>query len=117
MYSLDATIQSPNDKQLLESEAEVLNQLISGNVHSTFCFEANDPFVCPTNSHSPSVQEITDFLQKIFELCEWSSECNIIALVLIARLENSGYPYQRQNWNRVTLCALLVAQKIWVKYF
>ena len=71
------------------------------------------------------------FMKESFDLAMWSPECNIIALVslmfllflvisrlcekvLITRLIGSTeVTFNFNNWDKILLCALLLAQKLW----
>jgi hypothetical protein len=113
IYTVEDTIQIPNDNRLLESQAKVLHALLEANKDNESVPDEKDPFECASNRREIEVQEILSFLTEAFRISQWSTECNIIALVLITRLNERGYIFRWRNWNRVTLCALIVAQKIW----
>jgi hypothetical protein len=55
------------------------------------------------------------FLDGLYTLCKWTPECNIMALVLIVRLfqYNPGMTLHRNNWRRLLVTALMIAQKTW----
>jgi hypothetical protein len=63
----------------------------------------------------PTLQQTYTFLIEMYKLAEWSQECNIIALVLLSRLCNgsTSVTFTFRNWNRLTLIAFLIAQKMW----
>jgi hypothetical protein len=113
VYRIDDTIQVPNDNRLLASLAKVLNGILESNSDKETTLGAKDPFFCPSNRPQVEEQDIVHFLTEAYRLSQWSTECNVIAMVLVTRLNDRGYAFQWQNWNRVLLCALLVAQKIW----
>ena len=53
-------------------------------------------------------------MKESFTLGMWSPECNIISLVLITRLIGStSVTLNCNNWDKILLCALLLAQKLW----
>jgi hypothetical protein len=59
-------------------------------------------------------RNIFHFMKESFTLALWSPECNIIALVLITRLVGSTeVTLNYNNWDKILLCALLLAQKLW----
>jgi len=61
-----------------------------------------------------SVDSIFEFLKRCFVVAEWSPETNVIALVLLVRLVGSTETaLTLHNWDKLALCALLLAQKLW----
>jgi hypothetical protein len=60
------------------------------------------------------VDSIFEFLKRCFVVAEWSPETNVIALVLLVRLVGSTETaLTLHNWDKLALCALLLAQKLW----
>ena len=54
------------------------------------------------------------FMKKAFAIAQWSPESNVIALVLVTRLVGSmDITFNDANWDKVLLCAFLLAQKLW----
>jgi len=54
------------------------------------------------------------FMKKAFAIAQWSPESNVIALVLVTRLIGSTeITFNEANWDKVLLCAFLLAQKLW----
>jgi hypothetical protein len=62
----------------------------------------------------PDIEQVYKFVRSIFEVAQFSPECNVIALVYINRLlAFAKMPLHRKNWRPVVLSALLLAQKVW----
>ena len=56
----------------------------------------------------------TQYMSSIFEISQFSPECNVIALVYVQRLMAfSGIALTSKNWRPLLLSALLLAQKVW----
>jgi len=61
-----------------------------------------------------SAEAIFHFLKSVFEMAQFSPECNTISLVLINRfLNKTKMILHAYNWRALLLCSLLIAQKIW----
>jgi hypothetical protein len=53
-------------------------------------------------------------MSSVFEIAQFSPECNVISLVYINRLMAfSGIMLHSKNWRPLLLSALLLAQKVW----
>eukprot|EP00164_Ancoracysta_twista_P003783 GFYU01005070.1.p1 GENE.GFYU01005070.1~~GFYU01005070.1.p1 ORF type:complete len:343 (+),score=86.44 GFYU01005070.1:447-1475(+) len=62
----------------------------------------------------PELDTIYNFIKLIDTTADMSAECNIIALIYIERLiALTGLAFDQRNWRRITLCALLLAAKVW----
>jgi len=62
----------------------------------------------------PTVDNIDEFIQALFDCAQFSPECCIICLVYINRLiAFTGMPLHPTNWRPLLLCAIMVAQKVW----
>lgn len=65
-------------------------------------------------NHVPSFNEILEFYTHIYEIAQFSAQCNVIFLIYIHRLINkTGMSLHGNNWRFISLVALLVAQKMW----
>ena len=61
-----------------------------------------------------SAEDVFHFLKSVFEMAQFSPECNTISLVLINRFLNKTKMVLHEfNWRALLLCSLLIAQKIW----
>ena len=62
----------------------------------------------------PTVDNIDEFMQALFDCAQFSPECCIICLVYINRLiAFTGLPLHPTNWRPLLLCSIMVAQKVW----
>ena len=64
---------------------------------------------------TPTLEALHKFLKDMYHLCQYTTECNVIALILLIRFlsyqpELKLTPY---TWRRFLITALLVAQKFW----
>jgi hypothetical protein len=107
---VNSTLQMPDNDHLLRSISMLLDQMIVRSCSDYDMF---------TQAQAPSldecdVQDIFSFIKKAFSVAMWSPEVNVIAMVLISRLQGSkSMSLNLNNWDKVILCAMLVAQKIW----
>eukprot|EP00457_Paulinella_chromatophora_P014769 gb/GEZN01015249.1/.p1 GENE.gb/GEZN01015249.1/~~gb/GEZN01015249.1/.p1 ORF type:complete len:252 (+),score=37.42 gb/GEZN01015249.1/:26-781(+) len=77
-------------------------------------FFQEDNFTGKSIREIPSVKEIYKFLQKIFEVGQFSPECCVISLIYVNRLVGlTGVPLTCGNWKPITVSALGLAQKVW----
>ena len=105
-----STLQVPDVDHLLLSISMLLDQMI---------MRSSSDYDMFTQAQAPSLdeidmQDIFSFMKKAFSIAMWSPECNVIAMVLISRLAGStDISLNLNNWDKVILCAMMVAQKIW----
>jgi hypothetical protein len=105
-----STLQVPDVDHLLLSISMLLDQMI---------MRSSSDYDMFTQAQAPSLaeidmQDIFSFMKKAFSIAMWSPEVNVIAMVLISRLAGStDMSLNLNNWDKVILCAMLVAQKIW----
>jgi hypothetical protein len=59
--------------------------------------------------------DVACFMQTWYDAAEWSPECHIIAVVLILRLlhAHGDTNLNYNNWDKLLLCSLMLAQKVW----
>ncbi|GMH62528.1 hypothetical protein TL16_g05096 [Triparma laevis f. inornata] len=63
-----------------------------------------------------SAVEVEDFLTNLYKICQWTSECHIIAFILIIRLVNQSggkICLHRYNWQCMLVVSLMISQKLW----
>ena len=70
---------------------------------------------CCKEPTTPTLEALHKFLKDMYHLCQYTTECNVIALILLIRFlsyqpELKLTPY---TWRRFLITALLVAQKFW----
>jgi len=114
------TITDPRLSEILGSVSTMLHCQIMRDVSADPAKKKMLPFFCEEAytgkdvKELPSVKIIHGFLQQIFQVGQFHSECCIIALVYINRLIGvTGLPLTESNWKPVTVSAILLAQKVW----
>ena len=61
-----------------------------------------------------AVENIFAFMKDAYEIAQWSPECNVLSMVLLTRLvASTEMTFNARNWDKLLLCALLLAQKLW----
>ena len=111
--TVDYTIERPDQTKLLHASARIVAEMIEVSPPTSRDEDDDDdPFICHANSHAPTTDAVYAFLREAYELSGWSPEVNIIALVLLNRFCDTGLPISAQNWNKLLLIALLIAQKL-----
>ena len=63
---------------------------------------------------SPKVVE--EFIVQLYKICQWTSECHIIAFILIIRLVSMSkgkISIHRYNWQCLLVISLMITQKLW----
>lgn len=62
----------------------------------------------------PTKEEISEFIEALYNCAQFSPECCIICLVYINRIiALTGICLNPSNWRPLTLIALLIGQKVW----
>ena len=62
----------------------------------------------------PTIEEIVDFIEALFNCVQFSSECCIIGLIYINRIiALTGLSLQNTNWRPLIFVSLMMSQKIW----
>jgi hypothetical protein len=118
---VQSTIYMPDVDRILFSMGMLLEQMMEDPPKGTWHLDLFNPpprlnskRVSKRSAGRCSAKDIYRFLKDLFEFGKWSSECNIIALVLITRLVTwTEVTLNRNNWDKILLCSLLLAQKIW----
>ncbi|GMH93908.1 hypothetical protein TrST_g7943 [Triparma strigata] len=63
-----------------------------------------------------SAADVDDFLTNLYKICQWTSECHIIAFILMIRLVNQSggkICLHRYNWQCMLVVSLMISQKLW----
>ena len=129
---VSSTLQVPDVDHLLVSIAVLLETLIQSEELDFDIFSHHIPpsvhnVPNPTHhwcrpltpDHRPCLPQVDmhviySFMKELFVIAQWSPECNIIAMVLISRMcASTDVSLNLNNWDKIILCALLVAQKVW----
>ena len=62
----------------------------------------------------PTIDEIIDFIDALYNCVQFSSECCIIGLIYINRIiALTGLSLQNTNWRPLVFVSLMMSQKIW----
>lgn len=62
----------------------------------------------------PSIEEIADFIEKLYSAADLSVECVIISLIYVNRLlDRTGLVLHPKNWLRIFFGGTLLAAKVW----
>lgn len=135
---LDTTMNSPNVKNLIKAVSTILfTQLMEDlnlgkqiNQKSDLYFFNEDKYIkeFPQYFDSkrienikkfPSLEDIINFIEALYNCVQFSGECCIIMLIYINRIiALTGLSLQPTNWRPIVFVTLMVSQKIWDdKYF
>mmetsp|Transcript_11318 Transcript_11318/g.23119 ORF Transcript_11318/g.23119 Transcript_11318/m.23119 type:complete len:584 (-) Transcript_11318:54-1805(-) len=63
-----------------------------------------------------SSETVRDALSQLYKICQWTSECHIIAFILmirLVRLSDGKVALHRYNWLCMLCVSLMVSQKLW----
>ena len=62
----------------------------------------------------PTIDEIIDFIEALYNCVQFSSECVIIGMIYIDRIiALTGLSLQNTNWRPLIFISLMMSQKIW----
>jgi hypothetical protein len=76
--------------------------------------EDNQQFELSCPARKPTAQNIYTFIATLYGIGQWTPECNMLMMVLIAKAIRTGrLAFNSENWDMVCLVALLLAQKTW----
>ena len=71
------------------------------------------PLLVQLDSSEPTEHTIFQSIKTIYSIAEFSAECLVISLLYIERLRSlTGLHMLMQNWQPITLAAMVVAQKV-----
>ena len=105
-----AAIEEPSTEKILMGMAALLEYMMvkiqPARQVAIFCCRE------PTQ---PTLEALHKFLKDMYQLCQYTTECNVVALMLLIRFlsyqpELKLTPY---TWQRFLITALLIAQKFW----
>eukprot|EP00518_Triparma_eleuthera_P008656 CAMPEP_0182470688 /NCGR_PEP_ID=MMETSP1319-20130603/19094_1 /TAXON_ID=172717 /ORGANISM="Bolidomonas pacifica, Strain RCC208" /LENGTH=258 /DNA_ID=CAMNT_0024671159 /DNA_START=4 /DNA_END=780 /DNA_ORIENTATION=+ len=119
-----STLNVPNTDGLLLSMSVIIHQQIertesmgdlrSNPAYATFNEDRYARMRHDTDADPPSVEDVFGFVSSVFELAEFSPECNVLALIFAHRLTTvAKVPLHTKNWRPIMLVSLLIAQKVW----
>lgn len=130
---LSSTIIAPNPKHVINSIATVLlSQIIEdeqlGKVisqKSDLYYFSEDKYITEyplqfddtkkeATSNTPSLDDISEFIEALFNCAQFSIECCILSLIYINRvIALTGLSINPKNWRPLILVSLMIAQKVW----
>lgn len=130
---LQSTMSSPNVKLIIQAVATL--------IYSNIIEDVNEGKVIPLNSDlfffseekyiaenpqdfeeerisllrkTPSQEEISGFIEAIYDLAQFSAECCVICLVYINRINAlTDMPLLPTTWRPLVIISLMIAQKMW----
>ena len=130
---LQSTMSSPNVKLIIHAVATLLHSnitedLMEGKVissNSELYYFSEEKYI-EDNPQSfeedrkallrktPTVDEISGFIEAIYDLAQFSAECCVICLVYINRINAlTDMPLLPTTWRPLVIIALMIAQKMW----
>ena len=130
---LDTTMSSPNVKNTIKAVAILLKTQLNEDCtitktiskESDLYYFSEEKYIedfpeyfdakKKENIHkTPTTEEITDFLEALYNCVQFSPECCIICLMYIYRIiALTGLSLQETNWRPLVFVSLMVCQKIW----
>jgi len=128
-----STITKPDVKSLIHAVSTILQSQMmeDGSVgkqimpHSDLYFFCEEKYITEKPDafdeqriallrETPTVDQIYEFIQALYDCAQFSPECCVICLIYINRLiAFTGMPLHPTNWRPLVLCSLLVGQKVW----
>jgi len=130
---LDTTIASPEVKNMIKAVSIMLfTQLSEDKTLTKKISEKSDLYYFSEEKYikeypqffdrqkieniqkEPTIDEIIDFIEALYNCVQFSSECCIIGLIYINRIiALTGLSLQNTNWRPLVFVSLMVSQKIW----
>ena len=130
---LDSTISSPNVKNIIKSVSIILQSQLNEDMNlgktiskkSDLYFFSEDKYVDEYPQYFdkqrienirkiPSLDDMINFIEALYNCVQFSSECCIISLIYINRIiALTGLSLQNTNWRPLIFVSLMISQKIW----
>ena len=130
---LDTTIASPEVKNMIKAVSIMLfTQLSEDKTLTKKISEKSDLYYFSEEKYikeypqyfdlqkieniqkEPTIDEIIDFIEALYNCVQFSSECCIIGLIYINRIiALTGLSLQNTNWRPLIFVSLMMSQKIW----
>jgi hypothetical protein len=130
---LDTTIASPDVKNMIKAVSIMLfTQLTEDKTLTKKISEKSDLYYFSEEKYikeypqyfdlqkienihkEPTIDEIIDFIEALYNCVQFSSECCIIGLIYINRIiALTGLSLQNTNWRPLIFVSLMMSQKIW----
>lgn len=130
---LQSTMSSPNVKLIIQAVATLLHSNITEDImegkvispQSDLYFFSEEKYISENPSafepsrivllrKTPTREEISDFIEAIYDLAQFSAECCVICLVYINRINAlTEMPLLPTTWRPLVIISLMIAQKMW----
>ena len=130
---LDSTISSPNVKNMIKAVATILQSQLNEDMNlgktiskkSDLYFFSEDKYVDEYPQYFdkqrienirkiPTLDDMINFIEALYNCVQFSSECCIISLIYINRIiALTGLSLQNTNWRPLIFVSLMISQKIW----
>jgi len=130
---LTSTINSPDIKSLIKAVATILqSQLIEDIQLGKNISSRSDLYYFSENKYidefpsffdepriklirtTPALEDISDFIESLYNCAQFSPECCVISLIYVNRIiALTGLSMHPTNWRPLVLISLMIAQKMW----
>jgi hypothetical protein len=130
---LQSTMTSPNVKLLIQAVATLLYSNIAEDLYdgkeipenSDLYYFSEEKYIAENPNEfepdrvkllrkAPSQEEISGFIEAIYDLAQFSTECCVICLVYINRINAlTDMPLLPTTWRPLVIISLMIAQKMW----
>ena len=130
---LDTTISSPNVKNMIKAVSTILQSQLNEDMNlgktiskkSDLYFFSEDKYVDEYPQYFdkqrienirkiPTLDDMINFIEALYNCVQFSSECCIISLIYINRIiALTGLSLQTTNWRPLVFVSLMISQKIW----
>jgi hypothetical protein len=130
---LQSTMSSPNVKLIIQAVATLLHSNITEDImegkvispQSELYYFSEEKYISENPQafeeeriallrKTPSRDEISGFIEAIYDLAQFSPECCVICLVYINRINAlTDMPLLPTTWRPLVIISLMIAQKMW----
>ena len=130
---LDSTITSPNVKNIIKSVSIILQSQLNEDMNlgktiskkSDLYFFSEEKYIDEYPQYFdkqrienikkiPTLDDMINFIEALYNCVQFSSECCIISLIYINRIiALTGLSLQTTNWRPLIFVSLMISQKIW----
>lgn len=130
---LDTTISKPNVKSMIKAVATILQSQLNEDMNlgkqispkSDLYYFSEEKYVSEYPQYFdkqrienirkiPTLDDMINFIEALYNCVQFSSECCIISLIYINRIiALTGLSLQTTNWRPLVFVSLMVSQKIW----
>ena len=130
---LNSTISSPNVKNMIKAVATILQSQLNEDMNlgktiskkSDLYFFSEEKYIDEYPQYFdkqrienikkiPTLDDMINFIEALYNCVQFSSECCIISLIYINRIiALTGLSLQTTNWSPLVFVSLMISQKIW----